>query len=184
MLEIVYGTGQDVSPAELVEFYQRLQHDILARPEQIAKMTRQSAAFVTARQAGKLIGIARGVCDGLRGYLTECKLDPAYQGPAAITRTDGRIEHDTNGIATEMARRILDAMCTDGVQRIDLVAYGTEVDFCEELGFRASRGLVGMTMRADDWLAASPPTHGADGQEQAGAAPAGASAVAGANPSA
>ena len=96
-----------------------------------------SAAFVTARVNGKLIGLARGVCDGLRGYLTECKLDPAYQGPAAVTRTDGRIEHDTNGIAKEMARRVLAAMYAEGVQRVDAVAYGTEVDFCEELGFQA-----------------------------------------------
>jgi hypothetical protein len=109
---------------------------------------------VTARAAGRLIGVARGVCDGLRGYLTECKLDPSFQGPAAITRTDGRIEHDTNGIAKEMARRVLDRMYAEGVQRVDAVAYGTEVDFCEELGFKRTGGLVGVTMRAEDWAAA------------------------------
>jgi hypothetical protein len=103
----------------LTEFYRRLQHDIAAEDEQIRRMTANSAAFVTAHADGKLIGIARGVCDGLRGYLTECKLDPQYQGPAAVTRKDGRIEHDTNGIATEMARRVLDAMYAVGAQRID-----------------------------------------------------------------
>ncbi len=154
-MDVVYGSCSDVTPDELMEFYQRLQHDILARPEQIAKMKKNCTAFVTAHQNGKLIGIARGICDGLRGYLTECKLDPAFQGPAAVTKRDGRIEHDTNGIATEMARRVLDAMYRDGAQRVDLVAYGTEVDFCEELGFRQSRGLVGMSMRADEWFALS-----------------------------
>ncbi len=153
-MEVVYGSGQNATPEELGEFYQRLHHDIAARPEQIEKMTRASAAFVTARIDGRLIGIARGVCDGLRGYLTECKLDPAFQGPAAVTRTDGRIEHDTHGIATEMARRVLAAMYADGIQRVDLVAYGTEVDFCEELGFRRGPGLIGMTMKAEDWQAA------------------------------
>jgi hypothetical protein len=151
MAAVAYGTGADVTPEELAEFYSRLHHDIGAQPEQIRKMTRNSAAFVTARVDGRLVGIARGVCDGLRGYLTECKLDPACQGPAAVTRTDGRIEHDTNGIATEMARRVLAAMYAEGVQRVDAVAYGTEVDFCEELGFRRGHGLVGMTMRAEDW---------------------------------
>jgi len=155
MLTVEYKTGKDTTPEELTEFYRRLQHDIAARPEQIRKMTANSAAFVTAYVGGKLIGIARGVCDGLRGYLTECKLDPAFQGPAAVTRTDGRIEHDTHGIATEMARRVLDAMYAAGVQRVDLVAYGTEVDFCEELGFRRAPGVVGMTMRAEDWAAVS-----------------------------
>ncbi len=155
MLAVTYGHGQDLSPEELTEFYRRLNHDIAAQPEQIRKMTVQSAAFVTAHVDGRLIGIARGVCDGLRGYLTECKLDPAFQGPAAVTRTDGRIEHDTHGIATEMARRVLDAMYAAGVQRVDLVAYGTEVDFCEELGFRRAPGLVGMTMRSEDWVTAA-----------------------------
>ena len=154
MPEVVYGTGKDVTPAELAEFYRRLKHDIAARPEQIRKMMANSAAFVTARVDAKLVGIARGVCDGLRGYLTECKLDPLLQGPAAVTRTDGRIEHDTNGIAMEMARRVLEAIYADGVQRVDVVAWGTEEDFCEELGFKRQGGLVGMTMRAEDWPAA------------------------------
>jgi hypothetical protein len=153
MPDVQYSTGQGLTPEELAEFYRRLSHDIAAKPEQIRKMMANSAAFVTARAGGRLIGVARGVCDGLRGYLTECKLDPSFQGPAAITRTDGRIEHDTNGIAKEMARRVLDRMYAEGVQRVDAVAYGTEVDFCEELGFKRTGGLVGVTMRAEDWAA-------------------------------
>ena len=35
MPKCVYGTGQDVTPDELAEFYRRLQHDIAAQPEQI-----------------------------------------------------------------------------------------------------------------------------------------------------
>jgi len=151
MPEVVYGTGKNITPDELTGFYRQLKHDIAAQPDQIRKMMANSAAFVAARVDGKLIGVARGVCDGLRGYLTECKLDPAYQGPAAVTRTDGRIEHDTHGIAREMACRVLDAMYAEGVQRVDVVAWGTEVDFCEELGFKRQGGLVGMTMRAKDW---------------------------------
>ncbi len=147
-LNVTYGTGEDTDAQELTLFYERLQHDIAARPEQIEQMMNASTAFVTAHRAGELIGIARGVCDGLRGYLTECKLDPVYQGPAAVTGTDGRIEHDEHGIAAEMARRVLAAMATAGVARIDVLAWGTEVDFCEELGFKRQGGLVGLTMQA------------------------------------
>ncbi len=157
MLDVTYGTGKDTTPAELTEFYRRLNHDLAAQPAQIRKMMKNSAAVVTARVDGQLIGLARGVCDGLRGYLTECKLDPAFQGPAAITRTDGRVEHDLHGIAAALARRVLAAMYAEGVQRIDLVAYGTEVDFCEELGFRRGPGSVGMTMKAEDWAASQQP---------------------------
>ena len=149
-LKISYGTVADATPREVALFYEALHHDIAAQPDQIEKMMARSVAFITARRDGTLIGIARGVCDGLRGYLAECKLDPAYQGPAAVTGTDGRIEHDQYGIAAEMARRVLDAMRSEGVRRIDVLAWGTEVDFCEELGFKRQGGLVGLTMQASD----------------------------------
>jgi hypothetical protein len=150
MAEVVYGTGQDTDPEELAEFYQHVHHDIGAAPEQIRHMMNNSVAFVSARVDNRLVGIARGVCDGLRGYLTECKLDPGFQGPATVTRTDGRIEHDEAGIAAEMARRVLDRMFAAGVRRVDVLAWGTEEDFLEELGFKRLGGLVGMMMRAED----------------------------------
>lgn len=169
MSNVTYSNGSEVTPQELGEFYARLKHDLAAKPEQIRKMMSHSAAFVTARADGRLIGLARGVADGLRGYLTECKLDAEFQGPAALTRTDGRIEHDAFGIAREMARRVLEEMRQQGVQRIDVVAWGTEVDFLEELGFRKRGGWVGMSMRAEELhrLAAAPlsaaPSSAADG---------------------
>jgi hypothetical protein len=150
MAEVEYGTEQDTDPNELAEFYQRVHHDIGAAPEQIRHMMNNSIAFVTARANNRLVGIARGICDGLRGYLTECKLEPSFQGPAAVTRTDGRIEHDEAGIAAEMARRVLDRMLAAGVRRVDVLAWGTEEDFLEKLGFKRLGGLVGMTMRAGD----------------------------------
>jgi hypothetical protein len=144
---ILYETQAQTNPQELVDFYGRLRYEIGAEPQQIRSMVSNSDAFVTARSNGRLIGVARGICDGVRGYLTECKLDPEYQGPGAITRTDGRIEHDEHGIAAEMARRVLDKLAAEGVRRVDVVAWGTEVDFLEELGFKRQGGLVGMTMK-------------------------------------
>ena len=150
MPEVTYGGGDDATPEELAEFYRRLQHNIAADSEQIRAMMDNSVALVTARVNGRLVGLARGVSDGLRGYLTECKLDPQLQGPAAITRTDGRIEHDQLGIAAKMAEGVLEKLRAAGVQRIDVLAWGTEVDFLEELGFKRHGGLVGMTLRTAD----------------------------------
>ena len=48
-----------------------------------------------------------------------------------------------------MACRVIEALRQYGVERIDALAYGTEVDFCEELGFRRLRGLVAMELAAD-----------------------------------
>jgi hypothetical protein len=116
-------------------------------------MIERTFCLVAARRDGELIGIARGTTDGVRGQLVECKLDPAFQGPGCVTRTDGRIEHDTEGIARALAERVISALRDYGVERIDVLAYGTEVDFCEELGFKKSGGLVPLVLE----LAGPPP---------------------------
>ena len=133
--------------AELKAFYDAQGCVMPQAVDKLSKMIDNSACFVTARdQGGRLVGIARGVADGVRGYLTECKLDPAKQGPGAVTHIDGRIEHDQYGIAREMAERVLESLATMGCERVDASAYGTEVDFCEELGFKRAVGLVPMSL--------------------------------------
>jgi len=150
---IEFETMAKPSPEELLSFYERQKHPTTRVRGKLQTMMDNTFCFVTARQDGELIGLARGVTDGLWGRLAECKLDPAYQGPACITRTDGRIEHDSAGIAAEMARRVIEALVDYGVERIDALAYGTEVDFCEELGFHRMRGVVALALRADDLMA-------------------------------
>jgi len=149
MDEVAFTVDARVDPDELMAFYQAQRHPAPRSPDKLAAMLDNSDCFVTARDRnGRLIGIARGLADGVRGYLTECKLDPTYQGPAAVTRTDGRIEHDERGIAREMAGRVLQKLREAGCERIDVIAYGTEVDFCEEIGFRRTSGAVAMSLDA------------------------------------
>lgn len=154
---IEYSTGAAVTAEELTAFYTRINHDIAAQPDQIRKMIEESAVSVVARQDGELVGIARGISDVLRGYLTECKLVPECQGPAAVTKKDGRIEHDSHGIAAEMARRVIEELCNRGAQRIDVVAWNTEMDFLADLGFKKQGGFVGMTLNPAHCSAASAP---------------------------
>lgn len=149
MEDIEFETMARPTPDELLAFYKRQHHETTHAPEKLRRMLENTFCFVTARRNGELIGMARGVADGMLGRLAECKLDPAFQGPACVTKTDGRIEHDSNGIAAEMARRVIQALREYGVERIDAVAYGTEVDFCTELGFRPMRGVVCMALSAD-----------------------------------
>jgi hypothetical protein len=143
---IEFETKQKPRPEELLSFYRRQNHRTTQSLGKLQRMLDHTFCVVTARCDGELIGFARGVTDGLRGQLAECKLDPAYQGPACVTRTDGRIEHDSAGIARRMALLVLEALQAYGVERIDAVAYGTEVDFCEELGFRKMPGLVALDL--------------------------------------
>ena len=143
---IDYESTKKPDPDELLRFYDRQQHATTQSSQKIERMIENSSCFVTARKGGELIGLARGVSDGVRGRLVECKLDPSFQGPACVTHTDGRIEHDEAGIAREMALRVIDSFRDSGVERVDVFAYGTEQDFCEELGFRRSVGVVAMQL--------------------------------------
>ena len=136
-------------PDELLEFYERQGHRTTRAREKLQRMMDNTFCFVAARRGGELIGLARGVTDGLWGRLAECKLDPVYQGPACITKKDGRIEHDSAGIARQMAVLVIKALTEYGVERIDALAYGTEADFCEELGFRKVAGIVPMELACE-----------------------------------
>ena len=133
-------------PGELLAFYERQGHPTTQVREKLERMMANTFCFVVARYRGELVGLARGVTDGLWGRLAECKLDPTGQGPACVTRTDGRIEHDSAGIAREMAVLVIEALRKSGVERIDVLAYGTEEDFCEELGFKKMGGVVPMQL--------------------------------------
>ena len=89
--DIDFETMAKPDPGELLDFYVRQNHETTQSREKLKRMMDNTLCFVTARRNGELIGLARGVTDGLWGRLAECKLDPAYQGPACVTRKDGRI---------------------------------------------------------------------------------------------
>lgn len=143
-----------IDVAELKAFYDAQGCVMPQSVDKLSRMVDNSVCFVTARDPdGRLIGIARGVADGVRGYLTECKLDPARQGPGAVTHIDGRIEHDQYGIARRMAELVLGALAEMGCERVDAAAYGTEVDFCEEIGFKRAAGVVPMSLDVRAFMA-------------------------------
>ncbi len=142
-----------IAPAELLDFYARQKHCVNASEGEIARMLKQSTCVVGAWIDGKLVGFGRGICDGVTGFLMECKLDPAYQGPAAVTRTDGRIEHDEYGIAHKLASRVLEALRSTGAENIRTLVYGTEVDFCEELGFKRDGALIPLSLDPVEYAA-------------------------------
>jgi len=144
---VKFEVVEKIDVGELKAFYDAQGCVMPQSVDKLSTMVDNSVCFVTAREGdGQIIGIARGVADGLRGYLTECKLDPARQGPGAVTHIDGRIEHDQYGIARQMAEQVIQALARMGCERIDALAYGTEVDFCEELGFKRAAGLVPMSL--------------------------------------
>ena len=148
--DVTFEAKVKPDPAELSAFYARQQHQ--AAPEKLGRTLENTCCVATARKDGELIGFARGITDGLWGRLAECKLDPAFQGPGCVTKKQGRIEHDSFGIGREMAFRVIQSLRDYGVEKIDAIAYGTEVDFCQELGFRKTRGVEVMELDAQRTL--------------------------------
>lgn len=147
--EIKFETAAVPDPQELLRFYERQGHPTPHVTDKLRRMIDHTLCFVTARRNGEVVGIARGVSDGLTGWLAECKLDPSCQGPACVTRKDGRIEDDAQGIAAEMARLVIESLRSFGAERIDTVAHGTEVDFCKDIGFRKIGGAVALVLPSD-----------------------------------
>lgn len=162
MSDIEFEASERPTPGELLEFYERQQHATTRSLDKLQRMIDSTVVFVVARRSGQIVGLARGVCDGGDGRIAECKLDPALQGPGCVTRKDGRVEHDTAGVGRKMAKLVMEGLRSQGVERIEALAYGTEVDFCEELGFRAMAGVVAM-----EWTAGA--SHSASGVVSTGA---------------
>lgn len=150
--DIEFEAVKQIDVNDLRAFYSAQGSMLPQSIDKLTTMVDKSVCFVTAREksSGRLLGIARGLADGVRGYLTECKLDPSCQGPGAVTHVDGRIEHDQFNIAKEMAMRVIESLAKMGCERVDAAAYGTEVDFCEELGFKRTVGIVPMSLSLTD----------------------------------
>jgi len=161
--DITFELKAKPDPRELLAFFDKQHHQVTHSLEKLQRMVDNAFCCVTARRGGAIIGFARGVTDGVWGRLADCKLDPAYQGPACVTRTDGRIEHDADGIGREMACLVIEALREYGVERIEALAYGTEVDFCEELGFAKVSGMVPLSLPAHVPLPASVSAVGGSG---------------------
>ncbi len=107
MSEITYEVVDHIDAQELLDFYSEQHHSTRADGQKLARMLQKSHCFVTARDDGRLIGVGRGLTDGVIGYLVECKLDPVAQGPAAITRQDGRTQPTIAGSGGRFPARFL-----------------------------------------------------------------------------
>ncbi len=144
--EIVLERVVDPKVDEIAAFYSKQGHPLGSARDKIKRMLDGAVCLVVARREGQLVGLARGVSDGVTGRLAECKLDPTCQGPGCITRRDGRIEHDDAGVAKKMASMVLDELARLGVDRIEVLAHSTEIDFCAELGFKKIRGMEALEL--------------------------------------
>lgn len=93
--KIVYAVEKGLSAAEFVDVLRRsglAERRPVDEPDRVAKMLEHGNLMVTARDGGKLIGVARSLTDFTYcTYLSDLAVDVAYQkqgiGKALIDRT-------------------------------------------------------------------------------------------------
>ena len=93
--EIIYAVEERLTAAEFVDVLRRsglAERRPVDEPARIAKMLQHGNLFVTARDGGKLIGVARSLTDfAFCCYLSDLAVDRAYQkrgiGRALIDKT-------------------------------------------------------------------------------------------------
>lgn len=93
--KIVYAVEKGLSAAEFVDVLRRsglAERRPVDEPDRVAKMLEHGNLMVTARDGGKLIGVARSLSDFTYcTYLSDLAVDVAYQkqgiGKALIDRT-------------------------------------------------------------------------------------------------
>jgi ribosomal protein S18 acetylase RimI-like enzyme len=92
MAGIAYAVEKGLTAAEFVDVLRRsglAERRPVDEPDRVAKMIEHGNLFVTARDGGKLVGVARSLTDCT--YLSDLAVDRAYQkqgiGKALIDRT-------------------------------------------------------------------------------------------------
>jgi GNAT superfamily N-acetyltransferase len=100
---IVYAVEERLTADEFVDVLRRsglAERRPVGEPDRIAKMLAHANLFVTARDAGRLIGVARSLTDfAFCCYLSDLAVDRAYQkqgiGRALIDKTRDAVGPDS-----------------------------------------------------------------------------------------
>ncbi|MCA9065526.1 MAG: GNAT family N-acetyltransferase [Planctomycetaceae bacterium] len=104
-MQVVYGMEPELSVDEFIDVLRRStlgERRPLANPEQMQAMVRNAQVIVTARDAGRLVGVSRAITDfAYCTYLSDLAVDQDYQrqgiGKELIRRT-----HEAAGLRTNL----------------------------------------------------------------------------------
>lgn len=134
--QIVVREEPDLSPDELWDFYvENNCCETRYDKETATSVLRKTDVIVTARDKGKLVGVARAVTDGLTAWIGELSIALSHQGPGATNGTGALAEDDAREVGKNLGTVLVDILLSHGVGFIDTGAYKTEVKTYESAGF-------------------------------------------------
>jgi GNAT superfamily N-acetyltransferase len=116
---IIYTSGEPPDAREAVEVFARSGlKEPITDPERMRRLLETADVLVCARVEGRLVGLARGLCDFLYAcYLSDLVVDRDLQG---------------RGVGRELMRRVRDA-AGEGV-RVHLFAAPEAASYYEHIG--------------------------------------------------
>jgi GNAT superfamily N-acetyltransferase len=118
-MQVDISLTDQIHPDEVLEIYRANQWSSADKPEALLAALRNSHSLVTARSAGKLLGLGNAISDGfLVVYFPHMLVHPQYQG---------------QGIGRQMMAALLDKYA--GFHQQMLTADGKAVAFYQSLGF-------------------------------------------------
>jgi len=104
--------------------------------ERATSVLQNSAAVVTARDHGKLVGVARAVSDGLSAQVMELSVALSHQGPGARNGTGALVEDDKFDVGKRLGQTLVEVLHSQGVDWIEMVAWKTELETYSDAGFQ------------------------------------------------
>jgi GNAT superfamily N-acetyltransferase len=118
-MQVDISLTDQIHSDEVLEIYQANKWSSADKPEALLAALRNSHSLVTARSAGKLLGLGNAISDGfLVVYFPHMLVHPQYQG---------------QGIGRQMMAALLDKYA--GFHQQMLTADGKAVAFYQSLGF-------------------------------------------------
>ena len=135
--DIVVEEEPGLSPEDLWQFYVETNCCETRYPmERATSVLQNSAAVITARDHGKLVGVARAVSDGLCAQVMELSVALSHQGPGARNGTGALVEDDKFDVGKRLALTLVRLLRSRGVDWIEMVAWKTELDTYRDAGFQ------------------------------------------------
>ena len=146
-----------ITPKELHSFYVRTGACEAGFPVATAgRVLTRSDVILGAYQGERLVGIARGLCDGTSGHVAELCVDPALQGSPLRFSNASVIERDEAGLGHILGERLLHELRRLGAQFVSgYVISGVEERFYRGLGFGENRGHKVFIIDAREYVAPS-----------------------------
>jgi len=156
--DIVIREEPDLSPEELWGFYvENRCCETRYDSSTATSVLKRSSVIVTAREKGRLVGVARALSDGLSAHIMELAVAVSHQGPGCEWRCGALVEDDMCRVGEALATTMVELLLAQGVDFIDVVVCGSGIGDDGETPVFKNAGFIQNTGHAVMYVDKRPP---------------------------